>query len=262
MGLGIIMKNIIKKSVLFFVLFALFIPETISAMPIFDRNGRVMILTYHKVSELAYEWSDYCVSPKVLEEDIKYLKNLGYTFMTASELASADTKGKKIAVLTFDDGYESDYKYVMPLLEKYGVCATFFVIGGALGTPEYMTKQQLSELSKKSFAEIGSHSNKLHFKNYSTLVIMYRSNKYNAEIIKDFSDNVAVIKEITGKTPAAVSYPNGIYSPEIDKILKAGGKKITFTTKETRFAGVKQNSAVGRRNRSCHKDIKNMEKSQ
>ena len=252
------MKYNIRKILTCVLVFVCFAMQSAGALPIFDRNGQVLILTYHKLSELQNEWSDFCISPKTFEDDIKFLKGRGYTFMTASELAKADTKGKKTAVITFDDGYESDIKYAAPVLEKYNAKATFFIIGGAIGTPDYMSKQQIAELSKKACAEIGSHSDKIHFKKYQTLTVMYRSGKYNNEIINDFKKNDEILKEITGNIPSAVSYPNGLYSPAIDKQLKKDGKIITFSTHEASYGGVKKDAPTGRRNRGCLKNIADM----
>lgn len=64
--------------------------------------------------------------------------------------------------------------------------------------------------------------------------------------------------KITGKNPSALSYPNGINSKRIDNKLKEGGKKVTFSIAETTFSGIEKNIPVGRRNRSCQRDIKNI----
>ena len=233
---------------------ALVISSSASAMPIFDRHGHVIVLTYHKISENPSEWSDYCISPQMFDDDIKFLSVQGYSFVTATELATVD-KTKKTVVITFDDGYESDLKYAAPVLKKYGAKATFFVIGSALGTAEYMSEAQLAELAKMPCAEIGNHSYKTHFKNYGTLAVMYKDKKYENEIIADFAANDALIKKVTGKTPTALTYPNGIFSESVDKKLHAGGKVVTFSTAEISFTGIKSGVPIGRRNRSCRRDI-------
>ncbi len=229
-----------------------------SAVPIFNRRGKVVVLTYHKVSENPKEWSDYCISPKVFEEDLKALKAAGYTFLKVSDLVKDPAqKGKKSVLITFDDGYESDYKYVVPLLEKYGACATFFIFGGALNTPDYLTDKQLSEMSKKPYVEIGNHSDQLHYKYVSTLNIMYNDQKYKNEILTDYKNNGELIEKITGKMPAVLSYPNGIFSMPIDVELRKMGYQVTLSTMEVSYTGSIL-SPVGRRNRSISGNIQNI----
>lgn len=229
-----------------------------SAMPFLGKFGRVEILTYHLISENSSDWSDYCISPADFENDLKYLVNSGYEFMTASQLAGADVKGRKIAVITFDDGYKSDLKYAVPLLEKYNACATFFVFGKAIDTPGYMSKEDLKSISESKCAEIGNHSYELHSKNPSTLSIMYKSSNYEKEILDDYEKNSSLLKDITGKQITALSYPNGIYSPSIDAKLKDKGVLITFSTNTLKYNGVKKGTAIGRKNRSVHSKIENL----
>lgn len=248
-----------KKFIVIIMLVFLIIPQTVGAMPIFNRRGSVVVLTYHKISENPLEWGDYCIPPDMFESDIEYLKSEGYTFLNAGELAeiSADNKGR-IAVLTFDDGYESDIKYAVPIIKKCGAKATFFIIGSAVGSDGYLTEQQIFQMSKEQCVEIGSHSDKLHFKSYGELSAMYDDIRCEDEIISDYKNNDNLIYKITGKKPTALSYPNGINSKRIDGKLKEGGKKVTFSTAETTFSGIEKNIPVGRRNRSCQRDIKNI----
>lgn len=61
-----------------------------------------------------------------------------------------------IVSLTFDDGYSCQYEAALPLLEKYGIAATFYITAGVLGQPGYLTTDQVASLSQKGH-EIGSH---------------------------------------------------------------------------------------------------------
>lgn len=122
----------------------------------------------------------------------------------------------------------------------------------------YLTEQQIFQMSKEQCVEIGSHSDKLHFKSYGELSAMYDDIRCEDEIISDYKNNDNLIYKITGKKSSALSYPNGINSKRIDGKLKEGGKKVTFSTAETTFSGIEKNIPVGRRNRSCQRDIKNI----
>lgn len=196
----------------------------------FTGNQKVITLMYHRISENINEKSTYCLTPADLEEDIVFLKNKGYIFATASELYTVCVANpdKNVALLTFDDGYESDFKYVLPLLEKYSAKATFFVIGSEIGNPYYMNAEELKALSDSPLAEIGNHSYEIHNKSVSELVNLYSQYSTAQNIIQDFQKNKSVLEEITGKSVTAVSYPNGIHTYYVNNSLKL--KKICNTT--------------------------------
>ena len=239
-----------KITTLILIFILIFITNTSYAMPIFENRGKVLVLMYHKLSTESTDWSDYCISPETFENDIKYLVSKGYEFVKASQLASEKITGRKIAIITFDDGYDSDLKYAVPILEKYSACATFFIFGDALGKNDYLTENDVKIMSERQCAEIGNHSYMLHSNSPGELNILYNSRKNDMKIIDDFNKNGEFLKRITGKDITALSYPNGIYTENIDKKLKENGVKITFSTRKLAYSGVKPSVPVGRRTRS------------
>ena len=84
---------------------------------------RLPIIMYHHVLKDSNKWGKYIVSPKEVEKDIIYLKEQGYTTILMEDLINfVYNNGKlpdKPILLTFDDGYMSNYTYVLPLLKKY-----------------------------------------------------------------------------------------------------------------------------------------------
>lgn len=238
------------KKIILFLLLLCAASQSTYAMPLFSDRGNVTVITYHRLSPNPAHWNDYCISPQQFEQDIVSLKEAGYTFLKASQLSTAATVGKQIAVLTFDDGYDSDYRYALPILRKHGVCATFFVIGSMLGQTEYMSVKQLKSLSESPYAEIGNHSYSLHSYQKTTLEILYKGKKSDDTILADFKKNGAVLSKITGKHITALSYPNGVYSDSMDEKLKQQGYLITFSTKEIPFRQPSEKKPVGRKNRS------------
>jgi peptidoglycan/xylan/chitin deacetylase (PgdA/CDA1 family) len=73
---------------------------------------------------------------------------------TVSEFIKRPTDD--LVVLTFDDGYISDFEIVFPILLKKGIRATFFVTVGNIGLPGYTSISHLKEMAKAGM-EIGNH---------------------------------------------------------------------------------------------------------
>ena len=71
------------------------------------------------------------------KKNIKVLLENGYTFMSFKELDNADNKKielpKKPILITFDDGYYSNYRDIYPILKKYNIKASIFIITDNIG---------------------------------------------------------------------------------------------------------------------------------
>ena len=63
---------------------------------------------------------------------------------------------------------------------------------------------------------------------------------------------------MTGKDVVTATYPNGEYSSEVDRILKANGILTTFSTKPYSFLKIQQDKPAGRKMRGAGADIKNL----
>src|SRR3989344_3024981 len=87
---------------------------------------------------------------------------LGCRWFTFGELMeSYILKNKKIpkraCAINFDDGRSDGYTTIFPILKKYGIHATFYVITDFLGKQEYMSWEQVDRLYREGH-EIGSHT--------------------------------------------------------------------------------------------------------
>jgi peptidoglycan/xylan/chitin deacetylase (PgdA/CDA1 family) len=88
---------------------------------------------YHRVADLACDPWELAVTPERFEEQIAFLAK----HRAAIDLADLDqsgaytSNGSKLAV-TFDDGYSDNLTHALPILERYNIPATLFVIAGTL----------------------------------------------------------------------------------------------------------------------------------
>ena len=126
----------------------------------------VPIIVYHSVAHPKAHWTaaqrEYNVPPDVFEAQMAYLREIGVAVVTFSALVDAVTAGcdlpGRAVVLTFDDGWVTQYEHAVPVLERFGYDASFFVFTNPLGRDaRFMTWPQLRELRHAGF-EIGSHS--------------------------------------------------------------------------------------------------------
>ncbi len=138
----------------------------------------VPILMYHRLykdpAELA-GWSKgvtrYWVSVQEFEREIRALAARGYsTIPLAGLLRGAPAfNGAKPIVLTFDDGWMSDYQHVLPILSHVGFRSEHFVTVGWTGSSPFMSWDQLGELRD---GEAGIHSHSMTHPDFGCLAPM------------------------------------------------------------------------------------------
>jgi peptidoglycan/xylan/chitin deacetylase (PgdA/CDA1 family) len=166
------------------------------------------VLMYHLIlEEPTTSLTGLFVRPSEFDSHMAMLKSEGYEFLFADEYTY--TSGKSVMV-TVDDGYEDNYTEMFPILKKYGVKATIFVIAGKIGWDGYLTADQIKEMSDSGLVSIQSHTVW-----HQSLTSMSESN-----IRQELSDSISILEGITGRSVRALSYPAGSYNSYVMNIAK------------------------------------------
>lgn len=164
-------------------------------------SGRqVPVLMYHAVSDQTWGLEGLFLSPSDMEAQLKYLTENGYDPIFFSDLPHLN-QYKKPVILTFDDGYNNNYTDLYPLLQKYNVKATIFVIPSSVGGQYSMTAAQIKEMADSGLVSIQSHT-----QDHKELASL------SAEQQKQqFAQSQLAIARMTGRIPSVLSYPSGSY---------------------------------------------------
>jgi peptidoglycan/xylan/chitin deacetylase (PgdA/CDA1 family) len=100
---------------------------------------KVFVFIYHSVShpdnsaELHGELYRHLSIPAArFEEQLKFLKANGHTFLAMRDLSGGLSRIKKPTIVYFDDGYKDNYLNALPILRKLSIPATVFVATGAI----------------------------------------------------------------------------------------------------------------------------------
>src|SRR6267378_6815015 len=95
-----------------------------------DSLPRVLVLCYHSVHPLK---SFRSASPELFEHHLHWLSGhcKVIPFSKIFNALSEKPDWPSVAI-TFDDGYADNYEYAFPLLQKYGLVATFFLTVGLI----------------------------------------------------------------------------------------------------------------------------------
>ena len=190
-------------------------------------NLKVPILVYHEIvndGEMARLTNvlqrKYIVEKGIFDKQLQYLSDNNYECLNISEItAFNDDSKRKIACITFDDGYAGNFQIALPLLKKYGLKATFFIVTQWIGTEHMMTWEQIKTLMDEGM-EIGSHTN-----SHRLLETCDKETIQN-----ELAESKENIKKFLGYNTQVVSYPNGSYSLLVNEIAKNAGYSAVLTS--------------------------------
>jgi len=197
----------------------------------------VPILMYHYV-EYVKDTRDTIrqslnINPDIFEEQVKTLKDAGYTFLTASELGEIIDQERELpdkpVLLTFDDGHWDVLSDIIPIFKKYEAQGTVYIITDFLNGSDFLTEEQLEEVINSGVFEVGAHT--VHHVSLSGK--MPQTVKFEVEESKNF------LEEKYNIWVNAFAYPNGALDLQAIEAVRAAG----FTTAVSTVPGVEVTSA-------------------
>ena len=192
---------------------------------------RVPTIIYHSVrpymqGESKYQ-DQYDVTPQLLEEELVYLRDNGYTTIDYRDLllhwaSSTAVFPKKPVILTFDDGWRNQYQYAFPLLQKYHAKGVFFVFTNPIDhkNKHWMSWSEVKALDAAGF-EIGGHT-----RTHPVLTKIYDDRKLDHEIL----EAKKITEKQLGHEIVSFAYPFGMKNDQVLSAVSRAGYSIARTT--------------------------------
>lgn len=218
----------------------------------------IPILLYHHLNEEGDDGS--AISVDGFRQQMELLKTEGYHPISFEALMDFAENGaalpKKPVIITFDDGYYSNYQYAFPILKEYGFPATIFAIGCSIGHMQYykdtsfaMTphfgKAEIGEMLESGLISIQSHTYDMHqwppFESgdrirENVLPLEGESEAdYIAALTADHRKEQAALKECGVDAVTVIAYPHGKSNALANQTLQQAGVRVTLTTNEEKI---------------------------
>lgn len=201
--------------------------------PVPAGGSRLPILMYHHVVADGEECNDMTVTASRLETDLQWLSEHGYHTVLPSELAAGTPLPANPVMITFDDGYRSNYELAYPLFQKYQAKA---VISLMVSMPDCWAESCLSwdmcrEMAASGLVEIGSHTYLCHnldgrcgaFVPGGTNGVEREPGEsdagFQARVLDDVQKSYDRIAEEVA-VPAFFAYPFGRTEPDADPLIQ------------------------------------------
>jgi len=195
-------------------------------------DSLVPILMYHKLDaslRTQVGWQQRLRNPSVLsikdfDSQMSYLQSQGYRSISLNDfiayMRGKDTLPGKSIIITFDDGDASHYSMAYPILLKYGLKGTFFVITDAIDSPGSLSLTQMKEMLRNGMA-IESHS------------VTHRllPSLPKQELMRELRESRKILEEKLGKAVDFFAVPGGIYNSEVITMARKVGYLGMVTSK-------------------------------
>lgn len=190
-----------------------------------QKNYVVPIAMYHSVHPDALPENRLVVSPETFDRQMRFLKSHQYNVLPLEAVANLVKEGKKIPyktiAITFDDGYKDNYIYAFPILKKYSLPATVFVIVEEVGRADRLSWDEIKEMQDTGIITFDSHA-----VGPEPLVNI----KSAQELKKQIFDSKRILEEKLGRKVTAFSYPEGRFNAKIRQLVIDAGYKLAVTT--------------------------------
>ena len=195
-------------------------------------SAHIPVILYHDVQQ--YYTPDKAVitiTPERFEEHIVALLNNGYTPISFEDVYNA-SKGnfimpEKPVIISFDDGYDTNYNYAFPVIQKYGVKATIFIVVGTVGqvlqTSSHFNWEQAKIMQQSGLVSIQSHTY-----SHSDLTVL---NTFQLE--RELRLSKYLIEKNLGTKCDILAFPYGNYNQEVAGAAKRAGYKVVAQVGET-----------------------------
>lgn len=209
-----------------------------------DSSGHALgipVLMYHHLLPQKdivgiFQNNDLVVSVENFRAQMDYLKDNGYQCISLARLEryinGEELVPEKSVVITFDDGYLSNYQYAYPILKEHGFTGVIFTLTSYIEAEhqefdpkrlQYLSWEDIEAM--KDIFTFASHTDNMHKLDASGKGVLRSASA--DQLISDLS----VSRRRLNHTPY-FSYPYGHYSDLAKDILKRHGVKLAFTATE------------------------------
>lgn len=196
-----------------------------------NKNLNIPIILYHNFNPTVP--GSMTMTPEKFEAQLTLLKNNGFTFIPLKEAVeylqgTRNTLPSKPVVLTSDDGWESVYTYMYPIIKKLNIPVTLFIYPASISHEKhFLTWEQLAELKNSRLFDIQSHT--YSHPNFKISKRHLSAEAYERFVKKELSVSKQILENKLGNKITLLAWPFGIYNPYLENEAQKAGYSMAFT---------------------------------
>lgn len=196
-----------------------------------NNNLNIPIILYHNLNPAVP--GSMTITPQKFEANLKLLKDNGFTFIPLKEVVEylqgkRNTLPPKPVVLTADDGWESVYTYMYPIIKKLNIPITLFIYPASISNEKhFLSWNQLKELKNTGLFDIQSHT--YSHPNFKVAKKKLSPATYEQFVQKELFTSKKILEDKMGIKVTLLAWPFGIYNDYLENAAKNAGYVMAFT---------------------------------
>jgi len=188
----------------------------------------VPALNYHKVAEIppGIRHPENYVRPAQFRSQLRLLRAAGFESITVSDYL-AYRRGErqlppKPVMLTFDDGYRSNYDIALPIVREHAFTATVFVVSGMIGKTNAWdadeAKEPLLDLNEIRELQDGRIEFQSHTRTHPSLPTLN-----DAQALDELKGSKSDLEQMLGKRVDTIAYPWSRHDERVERLAEEAG---------------------------------------
>ena len=156
------------------------------------------------------------ISPARFEQQLEWLARTKRVVRLDETL----THGPRRAIaITFDDGYRDNLTVALPLLEKFNLPMTLFVVAGFVDSDGYLSEEELEEMAKHPLITIGSHG--LWHRHFNRITF--------DEARFELTESKRLLEDTIGRYVDLMAWPYGECNVELERLVGECGYRAAWS---------------------------------
>lgn len=209
-------------------------------------RDKVVVLMFHDIDPVS-KGGDI-ITPQKFSQELDGLMARGMHFISLEQFRQYMAGGSvpdNAALVTFDDGYESFYKYAYPIMKQRSIGGVCFVITGDFSKNAdvyipHMTAKEITDMvDADPDIEVQAHTDSLHYKTdrrhdgLTAYLVHNGVKETKAQHLQRIDDDtklsITKLKMLNIRQIDTFAYPYGLYTPTAIKVLRSNGIRYAFT---------------------------------
>ncbi len=196
-----------------------------------NKNLNIPIILYHNLNPTVP--GSMTITPEKFETNLKLLKAHGFTFIPLKDAVEylqgkRNTLPPKPVVLTADDGWESVYTYMYPIVKKLNIPTTLFIYPASISSGKhFLSWDQLLELKHSGLFDIQGHT--YTHPNFKIAKRHLSAASYKQFVQKELVTSKKILEDKLDINVTLLAWPFGIYNNFLENEAEKAGYDMAFT---------------------------------